>query len=155
MGTSVNVRAVALAALVHAGTGCAVHVDGLVEADGARTWLRTAEGHRYRLVTTGEAAPMAALDGHLAHVDGRRVGRAVTVEDWTVTEGLHGMTAWVGRLQWMGAQLGLQDRNSGSFYTLERGAEDALGDHAEKVVLVEGYVVGPNRVKVLYYRVLE
>jgi len=106
-------------------------------------------------VTVGDAAPLAHLEGYLVHVDGRRVFRTVRVEDWQVPEGVHGMTAWVGELRTLGVQLGIQDRNSGGFYLLDAEAEARLADDAGKVVLVEGYVIGPHRVKVMYARVLE
>lgn len=151
MGIPVNARAWTFAALFQL-AGCAVSVRGLVH-DG-RT-LQTAEGETWRLVTLGDAAPVAHLDGHLAEIEGRRVFRTITVHDWAVREGVHGLSAWVGEMRWYGAQLAIQDRNSGALVILDAAANDRLADHVDKVVLVEGYVYGPNEVKVLYFRVLE
>lgn len=151
----VNARNWTFAGLTLALSGCAVSLQGLVSEEGPGASLMTAEGTVYRLVTLGEAAPVARLDGHLVTIDGRRAFRTITVEDWKVPEGLHGMQVWVGPLRWHGAQLGVQDRNSGVFYTLDPGAIEALEDHVEKVVLVEGYVVGRNAVEVEYFRVLQ
>ncbi len=154
MAIPVNARTPMIAMLGWCLGSCAFSSYGVIHGEGVGAVLQAPDGQNYRLLTVGEAAPMAHLDGHLAHVDGRRVFRTVTVEDWSVSEGLHGMTAWVGELRWMGARLGMDDRNSGAFYTLEASASKTLGEHVGEVALVEGYVVGPNEVKVLYYRVL-
>ena len=136
-------------------SGCVVRLQGLVHESRPGAQLEVPDGTRYRLVTVGDAAPLAQLGGHLVHVDGRRIFRTIRVEDWQVPEGVHGMTAWVGELRTLGVQLGIQDRNSGGFYLLDAEAEARLSDDAGKVVLVEGYVVGPHQVKVMYAKVLE
>lgn len=154
MGT-VNARAWALAALSQVLSGCAVTLTGLVVDRGAGVALQESDGHELRLVLSGDALPMQNLQGHLARVQGRRGLGAVAVTDWQVLEGVHGLQAWVGELRWHGAQLGLVDRNSGGFYLLDDGAVSTLAPLVEGVVLVEGYVVGPNRVKVVAYRDLD
>lgn len=154
MGT-VNARAWTLAALSQALTGCAVTMTGLVVERGAGVALQEPDGHELRLVVTGESLPMRNLEGHLARVEGRRAFGTLTVTDWQVLEGLHGLQAWVGELRWHGAQLGVLDRNSGGFYLLDESANEALAPLVDGVVLVEGYVVGPNRVKVVAYRDLQ
>jgi hypothetical protein len=50
--------------------------------------------------------------------------------------------------------LGLQDRNSGAYYLLDPDAALELSPYVGLPVLVEGYVEGAHRVRVLYYRVL-
>ena len=154
MHITVNARTCVFAALSQVLGGCAVSLQGLVSEDGPGTRLQTVDGQVYRLVTVGEAAPVARLQDHFVRIQGTRVFRTVTVTDWSVPEGLHGMTAWVGELQGLGAQVGVQDRNSKSFYYLDPDAARTLGGHVGDVVLVEGYVYGPMRVEVVYYRVL-
>lgn len=155
MGIPVNVQAFTFAAMFHGLSGCAVAMQGLVHEHGGSVVLQTPGGDQYRLVTLGEASPVAHLDGHLAEIEGRRVFKTITVEDWAVREGLHGMTAWVGELRWLGAQLSIHDRNSGAVYILDPASNATLGEHVDQIVLVEGYVIGPNEVKVLYFRALE
>lgn len=134
--------------------GCAVRVQGVVEpaAGGAR--LTTSDGGQYRLVLLGDAQPVGRLDGHIVAVEGNRALGAVRVTEWTVLEGVHGMSTWVGPLAAMGSQLGIQDRNSGAFYWVDDAAARRLGAHAGELVLVEGYVDGPHRVRVLYFQLL-
>lgn len=134
--------------------GCAYHQTGLVEVGPRGTTLVEPDGDSVTLVLGEGSQPIRHLEGHLVDVEGQRFMRAVRVEGWRVPEGLHGMAAWVGPLTPMGSQLGLQDRNSGGFYLLDPEAEKALARYADQVVLLEGYVDGPHRIHVLFYRVL-
>lgn len=117
--------------------------------------MNTLDGERYRLaLDTADARPLAFLDGHTTEIDGTRVFRVVHVTDWKVPEGLHGMPVWVGALQQEGRRIGLYDRNSRAFYVLDDAATSTLQGDVGKVALVEGYVEGPHRVHVVYYRLL-
>jgi hypothetical protein len=120
---------------------------------GAR--LTTVQGQSYRLILTPQSAPIHHLDGHLIDAWGPRIFRTVRVGRWTVGEGLHGMPTWVGDLVPLGEQVGIEDLNSGVLYLLDDAAAATLTPHVGEVVLLEGYVIGPHRVQVLYYRVLE
>ncbi|MFT7520301.1 MAG: hypothetical protein ACI9MC_002446 [Kiritimatiellia bacterium] len=135
-------------------TGCAAHVQGLIEPGRRGVDLVTMAGQRSRLVLTGDAVPMRYLDDHGVDVHGRRVLGRITVTDWKVTEGLHGMQVWTGTLERRGVQLGLDDRNSGAFYFLDEKTVDTLSSHVGQPVLVEGYVEGAHRVRVVYFRIL-
>jgi hypothetical protein len=135
--------------------GCATHVRGLVEPRPMGSRLTTVDGRVYKLILTGTAAPIQKLDGHIIDAWGVRVFNAIRVGRWTVGDGLHGMTTWVGTLVQMGDQLGIEDMNSGSFYWLDDQAAAVLRSSHGEVALVEGYIDGPHRVKVMYYRLLE
>lgn len=148
-------RAVLLVAALSATAGCAFHATGLARPTSGGPTLQTIDGTTLRLVVGPDAAPLGHLDGHTVTVDGQRVFGAVRVTDWRVEEGLHGMPVWVGPVQRMGAQIGIEDRNSGAFYWVDDAAIRTLSAHVGQVVLVEGYVDGPHRVKVLYWRPLD
>jgi hypothetical protein len=134
--------------------GCAWKGEGLIEGRPLGPVLMTSTGQELRLVLGEQDRSLAELDGHLVMIEGRRALGALQVREWTLPEGVHGMAAWVGRLERRGAQLGLLDRNSGAYYVLDPDAWDALEGAVGAEVLVEGYVDGPHRVKVLWYRVL-
>lgn len=148
-------QTVAVAVAAWVSSGCAAHLTGLVDRSADGLSLSTPEGRHYRLVAVGDAAPLVHLDGHIAEVEGRRVFRTVTVTDWSVPQGLHGMPAWVGTLERRGVQLGLSDRNSGTFWWLDPVAAETLAPYVGVPVLVEGYVEGAQRIVVVYYRVLD
>ncbi|MFT4622457.1 MAG: hypothetical protein ACI8PZ_001113 [Myxococcota bacterium] len=111
-------------------------------------------GERWQLVLLGPAEPLTALAGHVVEVTGQRVFRTVRVGGWRVREGQHGMPAWVGPVQRMGAQVGIDDRNTGQFFWLDAAAAAELGAHIGEMVLVEGYVDGPHRVRMTNYLLL-
>lgn len=148
-------RAVLAVALLSASAGCAFHATGLARPTPGGPTLEVIDGTTWRLVVGPDAAPLAALDGHTVTIDGQRVFGTVRVSDWRVDEGLHGMPVWVGPVQRMGAQIGVDDRNSGAFYWVDDAATRTLAAHVGEVVLLEGYVDGPHRVKVLYWRPLD
>ena len=136
--------------------GCHAHLTGMVEAPADEALrLKTSEGRAYRLVLPGDAAPVAKLDGFFVEVEGQRMCRTIRVADWEITQGLHGMSVWVGKLEERGIQLGMDDRNSGAFYFLDESATKTLRPYVGRLIVLEGYVVGPHRVKVMYYLPLE
>ena len=135
--------------------GCSFHASGLARPDGAGVSLEQMDGHIVRLVTGPESFPLRALDGHSITIDGQRIGRTVRVGAWTVDDGLHGMPVWVGPVRLMGAQIGIEDHNSQAFYWVDDDAARTLAPHADKVVLLEGYIDGPHRIHVLYWRSLD
>ncbi len=134
--------------------GCAAHVRGFVVPTDSGTAITTLAGEEYTLVLSGQSAPLAHLDGHLTQVDGQRIGRSVRVAQWRVIEGLHGLPVWVGAVQRFGAQVGVQDLASQHVIWVDEAAARALAPHLGDVVLVEGWVDGPQRVRVAYWRPL-
>ena len=142
------------AALLSVVQGCAFHATGLLEPAGAGVRLLEVTGEPWRLVLLGPAEALGELDGLVVEVDGQRLFRTVRVAEWRVREGEHGMPAWVGPVQRMGAQIGIADRNTQQFFWLDENASRVLGEHVGETVLLEGYVDGPHRVRVLHYRVL-
>ena len=149
-------QAVAWIALATGLGGCAIQVTGIVAplGDGSGTGLTTPEGERFRLALPPDAAPMAYLDGHEAEIEGNQVGKVVHVTDWTIVGGLHGLQVWVGPLDVMGLQIGIADRNTGSYFFLDEASYDVLEPFAGETILVEGWVEGAHRLRVVYYRVL-
>lgn len=135
-------------------SGCALHSHGLVTSGGAMPEVMTPTGEEYRLVLGPETQPIGHLEGHLVELWGTRVFKTVRVRDFNVHEGLHGMQAWVGVLVAQGAQVGIDDRNSGAFYWIDEEAARTLATNVGDPVLLEGFVDGPHRVRVRYYRVL-
>jgi len=130
-------------------------MQGIVEAGDAGASIHTPEGRRYRLLLTEESAPLRSVDGHSVELWGQRALGAIRVADYKVGEGPHALQVWVGPLRQMGAQLGVEDRNTGAFYWLDQATQNALYDEAGGVVLVEGFVDGPHTLRVLHYRMLE
>lgn len=120
---------------------------------GAR--IVSSTGERMRLVHGPDDAALDALDGYRVVLEGNRLFGALRVTTWEVPEGLHGMAVWIGRLERRGMQLGLLDHDSGAFYLLDEEAWRELDLAVGQLVLVEGYIDGPHRVRVLHHQVLD
>ncbi|MEZ4319008.1 MAG: hypothetical protein R3F61_15950 [Myxococcota bacterium] len=136
-------------------SGCLWKGEGMVRSAAVGATLETPTGQRFRLVYGEEDRMLAHLDGHIVTMEGRRVGRNLKVGEWHIPWGLHGMNVWFGQLERKGAQLGLQDQNSGAYYLLARESEEALVPYVGSNVLIEGYVAGSHVVEVLHWQVLE
>ena len=150
------ILAVGWIALALGSTGCAIHLTGFVAplAECRGTGLTTLEGRVYKLVLGPDSAPLGFLGGHLVAIDGAQSGARVRVTEWEILEGLHGLQVWVGPIDILGIQVGLADRNTGSYFVLDEASWDVLAPFIGKTVLVEGWVEGAHRLKVVYYRVL-
>ncbi len=133
---------------------CTASLQGLVEKRPLGTWIKTSEGTDYQLVLGEGASAVSHLEGLIVEVEGRRVFRKVTVEQWRCREGSHGLTAWIGVVEERGVQLGLYDRNSDGWYFFDEDSIDTLRPFAGKPMLIEGYVVGAHEVAAVYYRPL-
>ena len=133
--------------------GCAVHTQGLVKLDGDRVRLVEPTGRTRTLVLEGDAQPLAYLEDHIITVDGKAGPAGLKVADWSVGNGLHGLTTFVGRLERRGG-LGLEDRNSGVWVRLHPDHDAQFSPWVGQTVLLEGYVAGPHQVKVQFHRIL-
>ncbi len=144
-------RMVPLIALL---SGCAFRQTGLVSVEDQGIKLALQHGGQLRVASVGAGVELASLEGHLVEVTGRRAFGRVTVQRWTVRAGLHDMNAWVGTLARRGAQLGIDDRNTGLWYFIDRADEGALMPLVGRLVVVEGVVVGPHVIEVRDVRVI-
>ena len=136
------------------GGGCVATVVGTVEPRDRGVALVSLDGDELGLRTPGAADPLSYLDGHLVEVRGPLMLGRLTVRDWKVLDGLNGFTVWVGTLERQGAQIGLTDRNSGAYVFVNEGSVGELSRYLGRPVLLEGYVEGAHRVRVVYFRVL-
>lgn len=134
---------------------CAVRLRGVIEAPEGVPKLRMIDGRSLRLVATGPAAGLGALDGSWVEVTGERTLGVVRVSWWTVTEGPHGFPAYVGILQAFGSQLGLEDRASGATILLDDAAVEALWADRGRLAVIEGYIDGPHRLHVMNAQVVD
>ena len=138
-------------------TGCAssARYRGLIDAtDPKNPRLLAPSGQSVRLAT-GEDAPLFAdLGGCSMVVEGPlRVGRVV-VKNWVVTDAGDGSAPYIGVLQREGMRWFIDDRQTGARMYLSEASLDKLMQHKGRTVLVAGYVMGPNTVNVVTWRLL-
>ncbi|MCB9744502.1 MAG: hypothetical protein H6741_19695 [Alphaproteobacteria bacterium] len=144
-----------LSLLLLALAGCAAPLQGVVEAGGASTHLTDQDGRRYRLVLNEYSAPVSHLDRCTVELTGPRVGRVMGVHGWEVLAAADGSAPFVGRIDEHGSNVLLNDRASGSTFILDGALAEELRAYDGQLVMVIGFVVGPQTLRVMGAEVLE
>ena len=137
-------------------SGCGLHREaGLLESDGAHLELRRSEGARsLNLVDAGKPAVMHALTGCIVEVEGRRRPLGFRVERWRVLDAGDGSMPYVGVLRRHGVQLAIADEQTGRLVKLSKDSSDAYREHVGRWVLIMGYQVAEDTVRVVGFRAL-
>lgn len=112
-------------------------------------------GRRIALQLDGGSAPLRYLHDVVVTVEGSRVGRRFLVRDWRVVDAGDGSSGYVGQLRVQGMRVFLADRNSGGLVVLDDRTSAPLRAWDGRTVLVIGYLVGPETVQPVAWRLLE
>jgi hypothetical protein len=123
--------------------------------DGGRVELQGFNGGSTRLVLEGEARWLLGCDGCEVTVEGRRAGRKLWVRDFEIRRASDGSQPYVGVLKRYGAQLSIDDRTTGQHVFLDPASVGGLLPYEGHPVLVIGFVVGAQTVRVMAFRVLD
>lgn len=140
------------------GLACAprARVQGvLLTDDRGRLELVEPEGRATRVHLTPTSEALTALEECTVAVTGPKVGRGVWARDWEVLTAADGSAPFVGRLEVRGSNLLLHDRQTGSMLVLSPESAAPLAAFNGDVVMVIGFVEGPNVIRVMGWRVLE
>lgn len=134
-------------------TACVHPRRGLVRVESDVVVLETPDGSRHHIDPTGAGRLLAGLDGCEVEVEarGRRVLR---VRDWEILAGPDGSQPYIGRLHTGGGSWLLDDRNTGGTLWLDLSDAVGLSAHAGELVVVSGYVEGPQRIHVVWWTAL-
>ncbi|MDP6934328.1 MAG: hypothetical protein QGG40_15485 [Myxococcota bacterium] len=135
---------------------CALHVTqvGLLEQEGGAVRLVREASDDLALLLGPEGDPLRFLEGCQVEIDGTRIGRRLVVSDWRVTVAADGSAPFVGRLRLQGNNWVLDDRTTGRPLVLDAASMGSLVNHVGQPVLIVGYVVGAQTVRVVDWRVL-
>jgi hypothetical protein len=149
-------RVALVAALVATYGGCIATGmrSGVIASGSGAVTMQTAEGRTLHLVLDSDARPLRDLGDCRVEVTGLHLGHCVFVKDWRVVDAGDGTVPFVGPLERQGSNLVLRDRNSGMPVVFDAQSEALLARFTGRVVLVSGFVVGPQVVHVMRYRVL-
>jgi len=101
-----------------------------------------------------QASELAFLQGEEVEVEGQGGGGKVKVKTWKLLEGTHGLQAFVGIIRDSPRGLGIEDRTTQAFYTVDQASIPVIVDLMGKPVILEGYVEGARALHVVYYRPL-
>ena len=141
-------------ALLMAGCGAPGARSGLVLLDQERIVLVENTGRSTRLRLTGEAAALREALGCRVEISGPAWGRSMTVNQWKIVDSGYGSEPFVGELFFSGSAWRVRDRNTGTWVELVVESMGRLREHEGDLVLVDGFVLGPNLVKVVSFRIL-
>ena len=140
---------------------CGAHAErrGMLAVERAgedsRGELHAFNGGSTRLVLEGEARWLLGCDGCEVTVEGRRAGGKLWVRDFEIRRASDGSQPYVGILKRYGAQLSIDDRTTGQHVFLDPLSVGSLLPYEGHPVLVIGYVVGAQTVRVMAFRVLD
>jgi len=143
------------------GLACGAHAErrGLVAVESAgedsRVELHAFNGGSIRLVLEGEARWLLGCDGCEVTVEGPRRGGRLWVREFEIRRASDGSQPYVGVLKRYGAQLSIDDRTTGQHVFLDPFSVGGLLAYEGHPVLVIGYVVGAQTVRVMAFRVLD
>lgn len=129
-------------------TGLVSNVDGVVR-------LTESTGRGLEIQARGSAAPLAKLDGCVVEVRGPRLGKRLYPTRWSVQDAGDGWPPFVGILHRFGGNWLIDDQTTGRQITLSPLSVAALASAEGKLVLVQGFVDGPEQVRVVGWRLLE
>ena len=111
-------------------------------------------GKEWELSLSGEAKALEALAGCGVELEGRRVGGRLSVQEWRVIAAPDGSEPFIGPLIRHGSNLIIQDRTTQGLIVLEHKSAAAMEAVVGDMVMVMGFVVGPQVVRVVAWQVL-
>lgn len=127
---------------------------GLVAIEGGEATLLRDDASDLMLRGGARAAAVPYLGGCTVDVSGPQLGRRLWVRDWTVVTAYDGSAPYIGTLGRVNGVLALADENSGGVLLLEADSSEALASYEGELVMLVGFVVGPQLLQVMGYRVL-
>ena len=143
-----------LFALLMTGCGTPGPRSGLLLSENDRVLLVENTGRTSRLKLAGDAVALSQALGCRVEVSGSTFGRQFIVNRWKITDSGYGSEPFVGELLFTGSAWRIRDRNSQTLVELLVESMGTLRQHEGDLVLVDGFVLGPNLVKVVSFRIL-
>lgn len=135
-------------------SGCLHSHRGLLRADAEGLALIEIEGRRLVVQEEGEGALLRALVGCEVEIEARGGARRLRVASWEVLRGPDGAQPFVGVLALGQGSWTLADRSTGQTLSLDLDGDAGLVQHAGQLVMITGYVVGTQRIRVVDWRAL-
>ena len=133
--------------------GCLVHYKGLLTVQEKKRTLSTLQNKIYHIHAGRDGNIVGQLDGCILEVEGTRFFRSVFVSSWSVLDAGDGSSPYIGRLIRRGIQWSMQDKNTKGIILME-GISDIIEPKEGMIVMVGGYVIAPQKVRVVHARVL-
>ena len=136
--------------------GCSAHRahTGLILEDQERILLVASSGKAAPLRLAGDSTALKEALGCRVQLEGPKLFGQISVQKWKIVDSGYGSEPFVGELFFSGSAWRIRDRNSQTWVELVVESMGSLTQHEGDLVLVDGFVLGPNLVKVVSFRVL-
>ena len=113
-----------------------------------------ASGKEWELGLYGDAKALETLAGCGVELEGRKYRGRLSVQDWRVIAATDGSEPFIGPLIRHGSNLVIQDRTTNGLIVLEHKSSADMAEVVGDMVMVMGFVVGPQVVRVVAWQVL-
>ena len=116
--------------------------------------LRNVEGKEYKLKAGTDQQYLRNLSGCIVSASGFSFFNEFYVDSWFIQDAGTGSAPYLGKLKRQGIQWTIHDHNTKGVIFL-----DSISKHIRpsegRIILVGGYVVGPNRIRVVSARYID
>ena len=133
---------------------CVVQHKGLLTLQEHKVTLSTLQRQIYHIHAGRDNKYLKQLGGCIIDVKGHQVFNHLFVNSWVVHDAGDGSSPYMGRLKRYGLQWLITDHNSKGEIILS-GLEDHIDPREGMLLMVGGYVVGFQTVKVVFVRVID
>jgi hypothetical protein len=116
--------------------------------------LTNIEGKNYHLHSGKDQIYLNNLSGCILQIEGALLLNHLFVDEWMVYDAGSGSAPFIGPLKRMGIQWTISDHNTKGIVFLE-GLDEFLSPEEGRVILLGGYVVGAQRLKVVSARYID
>ena len=136
--------------------GCSMKEQGkgLLTVQERKITLTKLDGQEYNIVAGADSLYLINLSGCIVSITGARLFNSLFVSDWVVLDAGSGSAPFLGLLRREGMQWTIRDHNTKSIIFLE-GLENFVQAEEQRILIVGGYVIGPQRLQVVSARYID
>ena len=126
---------------------------GLLTVQEKKVFLTTLSGAQYHVHAGSDQSYLKQLPGCIVRLSGVSILRHIYVDSWLIQDAGSGSAPFLGKLNREGVQWVIKDHNTKGLLILDN-LEDKIDPVPGQIILVGGYVVGPQRINVVTARYL-
>ena len=126
---------------------------GLLTVQEKKIMLSTLEGKEYHIHAGPDQKYLLQLPGCILNASGITFFSQLYIETWSIQDAGSGSAPFLGKLERQGIQWMIKDHNTKGVLFLE-ALEDHIQPEQGRIILIGGYVVGQQRIRVVSARYL-
>ena len=126
---------------------------GLLTVQEKKILLTTLSGTQYHIHAGSDQKYIQQLPGCIVNASGLSVFSHFFIDAWSIQDAGSGSAPFLGRLERQGIQWVIKDHNTKGLIILDN-LEEQIVPVKGRIILIGGYVVGPQKIKVVTARYL-